>query len=51
MEEHQFDTLTRGLLNLGGSRRTLLRLAGILAVPAVYAEDGSSAGASAETLS
>ena len=47
MEEHQFDTLTRGLLDLGGSRRTLLRLAGVLAVPAVYAADASSAGASA----
>ena len=36
MDGHRFDTLTKQLVNYGGSRRTLLRLGSVLALPGLY---------------
>jgi len=48
VDRDQFDNLTRRLFSRGGSRRTLLRLAGTLAVPGLPALGSPSARASAK---
>src|SRR4051794_11121773 len=46
MEGHRFDTLTKQLVQDRGSRRTLLRLGGVLALPGIYLPAAPAARAS-----
>ena len=43
MNIDQFENLTRELVDRGGSRRTLLRLTAVLALPGLHALGSSSA--------